>query len=319
MKLIIISALLLAITSCGGGGGGGGSKGSPVATPRERADEVNAPNTLGIEFDRQAKYLAVLHAANPIIAPDVAGNVNLTRHEDELIGYVRFAGGAPEIGHQQRVYEGSECPTMAQDTNGDGILDVEEVMVHVGKVLIPLDGDLSTQDRGSSVTPVADIYGGYWWEDVVNFERFAADLRDTDFDLEDDVVKLGAEKMLDIEGKVVLIHGVQADAALPASVATRGRLANHQTLPVACGILRKINTVPGTYEDDPSIEIDPNEVGPTDINDGATVPLPQEETTEWRWPWERRPETTPAPAPQPTPIPEPIPETGDYGTDDVIE
>lgn len=328
MKKITTSALLLtsllALASCGGGGGGGGgakSEFSPSGIPQTtQTDEVQMPEgNLAIEFDQKASYLAVLTPTNSVIARDISGNVNINREEQSLVAYVRFAGGDKEIGHTQRIHVGTACPTLEQDANGDGIIDINEAMDFVGPVLIPLDGDLSTQDRGSSVYPVSDIYGNYWWEDVVTFDRFLADLRDQDFDLEDDIVKLGEDKSFDLEGRVVLIHGVKAETLLPSTVTTRGRLANHQTVPVACGILKRVTEIPGSYEDDPTAPIDPN--APTNPYDGANLPV-CEQPTDFRWPWDNREpslncQTTPPPAPAPgdAPAPLPTPSGGNYGED----
>lgn len=308
---LVLGTALMQLASCGGGGGGSsaGSGASP-AEPRQ------------LEQDAEGMYVAQIQTMNNGVGGPVSGNLSINKEGSRFIAYVRLNGGKPRVVHQQRVHVGTSCPTMAQDTNGDGYVDVNEAFAHVGKILFPLDADISAQERGSSIWPAGDIYGYYHWERATNFERFISDLREPDLNAENEYAKLGEGGALNLDGRVVLIHGAEEIANLPDSVGTRGRLRNFQTIPIACGVIRKVDNIPGAYEDDPSLGPVVGETvgGSSGADDGATVPVdgvyrPGEDTGEEgptnsndgrvddgggssgsgdggiRWPWER-PRTT---------------------------
>jgi hypothetical protein len=305
---ISLSAGLLALNSCGGSGGdgGGGSK-SPAPQQRESTD---------IESDLIGQYKAKLRPINESVAGMIAGSVTLSREEDQLVGYVRFAGVKPKVLHTQYVHVSKKCPET--DENGDGFIDAVEADKDVGKVLIPLDADLSTQDRGSSIWPVSDDYGSYIYSQIASYDKMMNDLRDGDLDPEDDFIKLGENKTLEMSGRVIVIYGVAADTVLPSTVARRGRLANYQNLPIACGVFEKVRTVPGEADNDRDVGEAPagsTSGGSSGSDDGSTVIIGEtsggaggetgggtgwtqggstgEDTTstaedddDWRWPWE---------------------------------
>ncbi len=62
----------------------------------------------------------------------------------------------------------------------------------------------------------------------------------------DGYIKLKRNEPLNIEGRAVVIHGVDQSTVLSETVRTMNRLANHQTLPIVCGIVKKVTVVPGS-------------------------------------------------------------------------
>ncbi len=313
---IVLGATLLQLAACGGGGGTGSGSGSS-GQPRQ------------FESEAEGMYVANLSTLNNGVGGPISGNVSVNKEGSRLIAYVRLNGGHAGVAHQQRVHIGTSCPTMANDKNGDGYVDVNEAFNAVGKILFPLDSDISSQERGSSIWPAGDMYGYYHWERATSFDRFIEDLREPDLNEENDFAKLGPNGPLNLDGRVVLILGAEQNLAnLPATVGTRGRLANYQVMPVACGIIRKVAGVPGAVEEDPSLGPASGESvgGSSGADDGATIPVdgayrPGETTGGTtgttndadadprtrgttsggtsddgnggiRWPWERRPTTT---------------------------
>lgn len=307
----LVTAALLQLTACGGGGGGGGTGSASKPLPRQ------------FESEAEGMYIAPMEIMNRGVGGAISSTLSITKDGDRMIAYIRFNGGMPSVSHQQRVHVGTSCPTEADDKNGDGYIDINEAYDKVGKILFPLDADISSQERGMSLWPMADIYGSYNWERATSFERFISDLREPDLNAENDFAKLGPGGALNLDGRVVLFHGTTKETSnLPDSVATRGRLANFQTIPIACGIIRKVSSVPGAPEDDPSYGPAPageTVGGGNGSDDGATVPVdgayrPSETTgggetagsttgstntdnTDdgnggFHWPWERHPRTT---------------------------
>ncbi len=317
---MVLGATLLQLSACGGVGAGSGSGSGTSAQPRQ------------FEADAEGMYVANLSTLNNGVGGPISGNVSVDKEGKRLIAYVRLNGGHAHIAHQQRVHVGTSCPTKADDKNGDGYVDINEAYSVVGKILFPLDADISAQERGSSIWPASDMYGYYHWERATSFERFISDLREPDLNEENDFAKLGPGGPLNLDGRVVLIHGAdQTLANLPDTVGTRGRLSNFQVIPVACGVIRKVTTVPGAFEDDPSLGPASGESvgGSSGVDDGATIPVDGQyrpgETTGgesggtndadadprpggttggssgdddddddggFRWPWERNPRTT---------------------------
>lgn len=191
-------------------------------------------------------YLAVLVPLNVLVAGQVKGAFTLSREQDELVGDVRLTGGGPSLLHAQNVHIGSTCPIQKDDTNNDGFIDYVEGSKVFGDVLVPLDGDVNTQELGAGFFPVADKYGNYIYSEVASYQQFLQDLKDPDPNPADLVVKLGPEEKADMVGKVVVIQGVPAETRLPPTVQSVGGFANFQTLPIACGRITKVAETPGT-------------------------------------------------------------------------
>lgn len=316
----IVGAALLQLTACGGGGGTGGGTGASGQQPRQ------------FESEAEGTYVAEMQIMNRGVGGAISSSLSITKEGEKMTAYLRFNGGMPSTAHQQRVHVGTACPTDADDTNGDGYVDINEAFAKAGKILFPLDADISGQERGSSLWPMGDIYGSYNWERATNFERFIKDLREPDLNEENDYAKLGPDGALNLDGRVVLIHGTTKEISnLPDTVGSRNRLANFQTIPIACGVIRKVSGVPGVVEEDPSFgAAGEGETvgGSSGADDGTTIPVDgayrpgettggttgrtNEDNTNtdhgstsggtagstsgdttggWRWPWER-PRTT---------------------------
>ena len=76
------------------------------------------------------------------------------------------------------------------------------------------------------------------------------DLNDIDINLTDDQVKLINNPDLDVLNKVVVLRGTPSSAALPETVSGWGRLSSFESLPIACGIIKKIQKAPGIIDTD---------------------------------------------------------------------
>lgn len=243
---LLLSSLLLA-TACGGGGGGGG--GATQQIPNRQENQTPIVIDIDIDAAIDGQYLAIFETINPQITSKITGAFTFSREKDvdEVVGDVRITNAGPAILHAQNVRLGTRCPTANDDTNADGIIDAREGEAVYGGIYFPLDGDLSSQSSHDGEFPVGDVYGNYIWSRMTNFSKFISDLR-----YQGDsggYFKLGPKEPMDLEGRVVVIHGVDSAAGLPATVASVGRFANHQSLPIACGVIGKVFTPPGTVDD----------------------------------------------------------------------
>lgn len=265
MTPFFLGASLFQVTACGDGDAKQGSARGSDGEPRQ------------FETEAEGMYVAQMTAMNNGVGGAISGSLSINKDGPRLIAYVRLNGGQPSTVHQQRVHVGTSCPTAANDSNGDGYVDVNEAFAHTGKILFPLDADISGQERGSSIWPAGDMYGYYHWERATSFERFISDLREPDLNEENDFSKLGTEGALNLDGRVVMIHGAAESSNLPDTVGTRGRLRNFQVIPIACGVIQKVIGIPGVIEDDPSLGPAPAEGetvgGSSGSDDGATIPV----------------------------------------------
>jgi hypothetical protein len=262
LKAVSSLAVLSLLASCGGGSGSGSS--SSGSNERQMQEEAPIDGS-NIDGHYQAKFITL----NPHVNGTVPGSANFLRQDDKLFAYVRLFAGYPKAWHQQFVYTGSRCPTANDDTNLDGFIDIAEAEAVVGKILIPMDSDISSQSSGRRFFPLGDLSGYYHYERITSFRRFLSDLQAPDPDPNDDMVKLPEGEGLRITGKVFMVLGVAETVMLPETVATKERRRAFQTLPVACGVFEKVTGTPGRPYvegelEGPVAEVEPDQDRPAD-------------------------------------------------------
>jgi hypothetical protein len=137
--------------------------------------------------------------------------------------------------------KGTTCPDLSSDLNADGFIDISEATQLSGKILIPLDSNLSEQFTGIDFGPIANSYGSYIYRRSTGFSTLMSDLYALDPDPSDFITKLNVGEMLNLSGKVVLIHGVRKSDLLTDQVTSMRGLSTDETLPIACGTLMKLS------------------------------------------------------------------------------
>jgi hypothetical protein len=242
VKIFSALAVLSLVTACGKDSGSGSSH--ETSTPGSQAQETALPDGSNIDGFYQAKFMTL----NPQVNGTIPGSANFFRKDDKLFAYIRLFAGGVKTWHMQFVYEGGRCPTIADDTNMDGFIDIQEAEAVTGKILIPMDSDITTQSSGKRFFPLADISGYYSYERLTSFRRFLSDLQEPDSDPTDDISKIAPGEGLRFEGKVFMALGVAETIQLPDTVATKERRRPFQTLPIVCGVYQKVSSIPGeTY------------------------------------------------------------------------
>ena len=124
----------------------------------------------------------------------------------------------------------AQIATAAQDVNHDGFVDLPETEAVSGTTMVPFNDTPETMDIPNDAYPVADANGYFAYTKIVPLKQLDAEFK-----------KAFHDSDLELDKRVIYIHGVANSLDLPATVA--GEVANydaHVTLPIAVG---KINAV----------------------------------------------------------------------------
>lgn len=219
----ITLAVLISLVSCGNGGGGGSS--GTGAASREMSEAV--PGT----------YYTVLRPVNFQSNGFIPyGSATFTLNSDQLDVNISMDDDQA-VPHRGMLHLGTRCPTLKDDSNGDGFIDYDEAMKVVGPGLMPLDGDLNSQTAGAMVIPRGPAMT---FKRVASLSKINEDLWSADETPSDNIIKLAQGRGIGFQDRVVLVHGTSQKTAFPASLASHPGEAAHLSLPVVCGVLKKI-------------------------------------------------------------------------------
>jgi hypothetical protein len=166
MQLLLATLLLTAFISCGG-----------------YDDDDNPPPQE--EQTQEGTFRGTANAVNPDVT---SSNAAIGIRIEADIFAVEVFGTGPTTTHIQYINEGTRCPTLAaDDTNQDGVIDVEEGAAVYGRPLVPLDSELAAV---GGVFPSAVAY---------EYTQSAS--------VTEMVNNLNLQG-LDVEGKAFTIHGI---------------------------------------------------------------------------------------------------------------
>lgn len=183
-----------------------------------------------------ATYAATLKPLNAAASgAEATGDVTFTISGDQLTIHVTAKGVSPDTEHWQHFHgfaEGDKeatCPTAAEDANSDGIIDLIETEPVAGATMVPLNDDPVRMDIPTDTYPTAGPDGTYTYEKTVSLKA-----------MQDAFAAQFPGQSLDLDRRVVFLHGVAASTALPETVASLGDIPAHVTLPIACGELELV-------------------------------------------------------------------------------
>lgn len=206
---------------------------SPVVNPADSSSD-SAPKSPPVDL-KAANYVASLQSMNSDVTGDKAtAEATFTVEGDNLTITVDAKGLPPDIQHWQHFHGFTDervaaCPTSADDTNGDGLIDLIETEAVAGTTMVPFDSDPVAMDVANGDYPEADADGTFSYSQTVSLRAL-----DGAFD------KAFAGQSPHLDRRVIFIHGVVADAELPESVASLGPIPAHVTLPIACGVIERV-------------------------------------------------------------------------------
>jgi hypothetical protein len=196
-----------------------------------------APKAAAAKTDSKADavYVAQLQPVNSKASGlQAGGDMRFTVHGDRLTIKVRGHGVPPNIEHWQHFHgftDGRQatCPGAAADVNGDGYIDIRETEPTSGTTMVPFNADPVKMEIPTDTYPHATAKGTFEYEKTVSLSALQAAFG-TKFD----------GHQIDLDHRVVQVHGVLEMPALPASVASLGTIPARVTLPLACGEIKRI-------------------------------------------------------------------------------
>jgi hypothetical protein len=236
MKWILHLLLLGLIASCGND-----HKGNTAALDTRSGESLESDEKM---LAPKTTYVAVLDSINTDVAV-VSGAVTVDVDGDFMATNVRFSSSLPNTFLRQSIHVGHLCPTLVADENLDGHVDAKEASAFTSEILIPLDGDLTSQYAEMGFTPLSDAWGGYIYSRVNSYKAFLLDLYAEDDNLYDNLIKLDSNTPFDLDQKVVVIYGLPETVVLPETVD-----GVQSSIPIACGVFTKVEKIPGQVEGD---------------------------------------------------------------------
>lgn len=181
-------------------------------------------------------YVAQLQPMNTAVTGgQTTGQARFVQRGNELDIDIRVQGAPAGIVHWQHFHgfaDGSPatCPGAAADANGDGIIDLIETGPASGTTMVPFISDPQSMDIAGGTYPTADAAGNYHYQATVPLDALQAAFS-----------KAFPNQQLDLNKRVVFIHGVPESTALPASVQSLGPIPAQTTLPIACGVIESVS------------------------------------------------------------------------------
>ncbi len=181
-------------------------------------------------------YRADLQPMNATLAGhETTGETKFVIHGDKLTITVDVKNAPPNIIHWQHFHGfkggvAASCATQAADVNGDGIVDLIETEPASGTTMVPFDDSPAAMDVAHGVYPKASAKGDYKYRKVVSLKALTAAF-----------AKAFDGQALDLDKRVVIIHGVSADTKLPSTVQSLGPIPAQVTLPIACGRIVRVS------------------------------------------------------------------------------
>ena len=181
-----------------------------------------------------AVYVAHLQPMNTgVTSTSTTGEARFVVNGDKLTITIDVRGAPPDTVHWQHFHgfkdgQAASCPSMAEDANHDGIVDLIEAGKTSGTTMVPFITHPASMDIAHGTYPQADGKGAYHYQETVSLKALDAAF-----------AKEFPGQKLDLAKRVVFIHGVPDVTKLPSSVASLGPIPAQVTLPIACGRIER--------------------------------------------------------------------------------
>lgn len=179
-------------------------------------------------------YVARLTPLNSSVTKvETSGEAKFTIQGDNLTVTIDVKNAPPGIAHLQHFHgfktgdKNATCATAEADANRDGVIDLIETEPVAGTTMVPFHDNPVSMEIPSETYPKASADGSYRYEKTISLKGLK------------DAFRGAFDQDLDLDRRVVFIHGISPDTKLPDTVASLGQIPAHVTLPIACGAIEK--------------------------------------------------------------------------------
>ncbi len=196
----------------------------------------NNQDNSGSQENLKVIYEAHLSALNSnVTGMQPNGNARFVIADDTMTVTIDMNQVPPNMQHWQHFHgfkndSLASCPPQSADKNGDSIIDVIETEPFSGTTMVPFNGMPAHMDVGSDTYPEAGADSAYHYETKIPMDQLKAGF-----------AKAFGDTLLDLDKRVLYIHGVPSNTKLPSSVASIADIPTQITLPIACGKIEKVN------------------------------------------------------------------------------
>lgn len=182
------------------------------------------------------KYVAEIKPLNEeAIGTSAHGTATFTVGDDAIDIEIEMFDTPKNMQHWEHFHgftdgEDAQPATMAQDANHDGVVDLPETEAVSGTTMVPFDAQPHKMDIANDTYPESDDKGYFKYVKHVSLEALKAQFKEV----------FGTDE-LDLDKRVVYIHGVPAELKLPDTAGgnLNEKYDNHVTLPIATGKIVK--------------------------------------------------------------------------------
>jgi hypothetical protein len=180
-------------------------------------------------------YVAHLIPMNTqVTQSNTTGEARFDIRGDKLTIDIRVKNAPGNTVHWQHFHgfttdAAATCPTLGADANGDRIVDLIETEPAAGTTMVPFDTMPAAMDVAHGHYPKASADGSYHYHQTVSVKALSAAF-----------AKAFNGQSLNLDKRVIFIHGVPANTALPTSVKSLGPIPAAVTLPIACGKIERV-------------------------------------------------------------------------------
>jgi hypothetical protein len=203
-------------------------------TPATQADSQPPSATAGASASGDSSFVVRLSPLNDCVSGCCGGGVVGVWLGGVWVWFATQATGLPkDITHWQHFHgfkdgKNATCPTATADKNGDGIVDLIETEPTSGTTMVPFIEDPVSMDVAKGTYPKASADGALDYRKTVSASALEAAFG-----------KAFPGQKLELDKRVVFIHGVPESTKLPKSVASLGPLPANVTIPIACGKIER--------------------------------------------------------------------------------
>lgn len=200
----------------------------------QKEEQNNIIKDTSTEQVISTSYYAELTPLNSeIVGSETKGEAVFQVDGDSMMVMIHVTGAPAGIEHWQHFHgfiggEDASIATMADDANGDGIVDVVETGKNSGTTMVPFNAIPTAMNLADNTYPVADQSGFYHYQVKIPMSELKAAFG-----------KAFNGSPIDLEKRVLYIHGVPSSTKLPKTVQSVGNIPAQVTLPIACGKIIK--------------------------------------------------------------------------------